>query len=199
MAREGRRAWPKQRNVLMSPGGCVAAQNREDEAEVSLHPEITDGTVQTVPEQIRVSTMDSEVITSPTRSPVSSYTAMTAPDEGISLTFVQSQEFNGVKCARIESTDKSSALCSVLGANPLLETIEGFIRRIWRTFDIDKICLVKKGGFLEPQEVVPSHPHIDQEGFITVRKKATAATAGNKNMPPAITVSHATIPVQNTF
>ena len=47
-----------------------------------------------------------------------------------------------------------------------------------------------------PQEVAPSH---DQEGFITVRKKATVATAGNITLLPATTVSHATTPVQNTF
>ncbi|KAJ8427448.1 LOW QUALITY PROTEIN: hypothetical protein Cgig2_023806 [Carnegiea gigantea] len=83
----------------MSLGSCVGAQNREEEAKVSLHPEIIDGTVQTPPEQVRVSAMDSEEITSPTRSPISSYAAMTDPDEGTSLTFVQSQEFNGITYA----------------------------------------------------------------------------------------------------
>ena len=39
-------------------------------------------------------------------------------------------------------------LCFVLGANPHLEVIEGFIRRMWRCFEIDKIYLVKKGVFL---------------------------------------------------
>ena len=61
-----------------------------------------------------------------------------------------------MKCARIQSKDvlpeieywKLAVLCSVLGANLPLEVIEGFIRHIWRTFDTDKICLVKKGVFL---------------------------------------------------
>ena len=39
-------------------------------------------------------------------------------------------------------------LCSVLGANSPLEVVMGFIKRIWKTFDTDKICLVKKGVFL---------------------------------------------------
>ncbi|KAJ8420630.1 hypothetical protein Cgig2_002710 [Carnegiea gigantea] len=43
---------------------------------------------------------------------------------------------------------KSVVLCSVLGPNPPLEVIEGFIRRIWKAFDIDKICMVRKGVFL---------------------------------------------------
>ena len=61
-----------------------------------------------------------------------------------------------MKCAKIETQDvqpeiefwKSVVLCSVLGANPPLEVIEGFIKRIWQNFDIDKICQVKKGVFL---------------------------------------------------
>jgi len=52
----------------------------------------------------------------------------------------------------------------------------------------------------EPQEVAPSHPHIDKEGFITVRKKAMTTTTGNMNLPPPAAVSQApTTPVHNTF
>jgi len=36
----------------------------------------------------------------------------------------------------------------VLGANPPLKVIEGFVKRIWKTLAIDKICLVKRGVFL---------------------------------------------------
>ncbi|KAJ8435573.1 hypothetical protein Cgig2_020035 [Carnegiea gigantea] len=249
----------------MSPGRCVAAQNRKDEAEVSLHPEQIDGTVQTSLEQARVSAMDPEVITSPTHNPITSYTAMIDPDEGTSLTFVQTQEFNEMKYAIIEPTDvmpkidywKTSVLCSVLGANPLLEGLDNLSKlgsvlgipiktdkytkdktflkyaRIlieiqledkfpeyiefvnqhnvvvrqrvdyeWKPIKCDFCkmyshikddCRKKPQTRIEwrqvvrqePQEAAPLHPHIDKEGFITVRKKATAATAGNKNLPPA--------------
>jgi len=41
----------------------------------------------------------------------------------------------------------NSVLCSILRENPYLEVIEGFIKRIWQAFKIDKICLVRKGVF----------------------------------------------------
>jgi len=39
-------------------------------------------------------------------------------------------------------------LCSVLGANPPFEVMQGFIKRILATPDIDKITHVCKGVFL---------------------------------------------------
>jgi len=39
-------------------------------------------------------------------------------------------------------------LCLVLGANPPLEVMRGFIKGIWATLDIDKIILVRKCVFL---------------------------------------------------
>ena len=81
---------------------------------------------------------------------------MTDPNEGTSLNFVYTPVVNGVKCAKIEpkyvqieiAYQNSAVLCSVLGANPPLEVVEGFIKRIWKAFEIDKIYLVKKGVFL---------------------------------------------------
>ncbi|KAJ8422257.1 hypothetical protein Cgig2_029100 [Carnegiea gigantea] len=339
----------------MSPGSSVTAYNREEEVEVSLYAKRIDGTVQPLFEQAGLSEKDSEVIISPSRTPISSYTAMTDPDEGTSLTFVQTQEFNGVKCARIEPIDvmpeidywKSSMMCFVLGANPPLQVLLGefggslvkkgvflvrfkFIHEqaivvqrgvyyfdnkpflvkpwneemdlntetlaslpIWVKFlDLDikywgLDSLSKLGSMLgtpiktdkyikdktflkyarilieiqlednfpeyikfvnehnvvvrqkveyewkpikcdfykmyghmkddcrkkpkpriewghivrqEPQDVAPSHPHIDKEGFITIRKKAMTTTAGNKNLPPEVAASQApTTPVHNTF
>ncbi|KAJ8426050.1 hypothetical protein Cgig2_011267 [Carnegiea gigantea] len=77
---------------------------------------------------------------------------MIDPDEGMSLQFIRTSTINGVKCAKIDSNDvtseieywQSAMLCFVLGANPPLEVIEGFIRRMWNAYDIDKICLVGK-------------------------------------------------------
>ncbi|KAJ8419800.1 hypothetical protein Cgig2_030529 [Carnegiea gigantea] len=139
----GIRVCPRQHSGLVSPGNSVAAQN--DEAEI-----------EDVIEQARVSAMALDKTISLTRSIISSYPSMINPDKGASLTFFQTQVVIGVKCASIESKDvlreieywKSAVLCSVLGANPPFEVIEGFIRHIWRTFDIDKIYLVKKGVFL---------------------------------------------------
>ena len=95
------------------------------------------------------------MINSPNRRLSSSYVALTDPDQGTFLKFIQSPVVNGVKCARIETTDvmpeieqwKSAVLCSILGANPPLKVIEGFNWCMWKTYDIDKICMNKKGVF----------------------------------------------------
>ncbi|KAJ8420802.1 hypothetical protein Cgig2_011601 [Carnegiea gigantea] len=65
-------------------------------------------------------------------------------------------EVNGTKCAKITPKDvyseleywQTSVICSVLGANPPLEVMEGFLRRFWHSQTIDKIGLVKNGLFL---------------------------------------------------
>ncbi|KAJ8431533.1 hypothetical protein Cgig2_009611 [Carnegiea gigantea] len=62
--------------------------------------------------------------------PAGSYAALVDPDEGSMLRFIPVAEVNGIKCPQIESADviseteywQSVALCSVLGANPPLET-----------------------------------------------------------------------------
>jgi len=123
-------------------------------------------------EQIRVTPapLDEEVLQ--IRNVISFCPAMTDRDEGTSLNFVHSPVINGVKCAKIEPQDiqseieywNSAVLCSVLGANPPLEVIEGFIKRIWQTFDIDKICLVRKGIFLVRFKKISDQSIVVQRG-----------------------------------
>ena len=43
---------------------------------------------------------------------------------------------------------KTSVVCFVLGAEPPLHVIDGFVKRIWGTTDIDKIGTVAKRVFL---------------------------------------------------
>lgn len=43
---------------------------------------------------------------------------------------------------------ESAVICYVMGANPPLHVIDGFVRRIWNAESIDKIGLVGKGVFL---------------------------------------------------
>ncbi|KAJ8429249.1 hypothetical protein Cgig2_026285 [Carnegiea gigantea] len=91
------------------------------------------------------------------------------PDEGTSLFFIAAPIINGKKCPELEPEDvasevdhwQSAVLCMVLGANPPLEVIDGFIRRIWGNYWIDKVSLVRPGLFLvrfdrihEQQEVI---------------------------------------------
>ncbi|XP_074292072.1 uncharacterized protein LOC141618910 [Silene latifolia] len=41
-----------------------------------------------------------------------------------------------------------AVMCFILGANPLWEVVEGFMRRIWTKFNIDKISFLPNGVFL---------------------------------------------------
>ncbi|KAL9241034.1 hypothetical protein vseg_015194 [Gypsophila vaccaria] len=43
---------------------------------------------------------------------------------------------------------KQAVVCFILGANPPWEVIEGFIRRIWTKFNIDKISFLPHGVFM---------------------------------------------------
>ena len=70
--------------------------------------------------------------------PISSYTSLVNPNEGNSLKFIPTSIINGTKCDKIMKEDvepkveywKNAVLCSVLGANPPLEVIRGYINRI---------------------------------------------------------------------
>jgi len=72
----------------------------------------------------------------PKRGTASSYASVVNPDEGTSLQFVQASTVNGMKYAKIETEDvipeieywQLEILCSILGANPPLEVMEGFFR-----------------------------------------------------------------------
>ncbi|XP_074318079.1 uncharacterized protein LOC141654864 [Silene latifolia] len=43
---------------------------------------------------------------------------------------------------------KQAVVCFILGANPPWEVVEGFIRRIWTRYNIDKISFMPNGIFL---------------------------------------------------
>ncbi|XP_074319851.1 uncharacterized protein LOC141656732 [Silene latifolia] len=43
---------------------------------------------------------------------------------------------------------KSSVYCFILGANPPWDVVEGFIRRIWANYPIDKVSFLPDGIFL---------------------------------------------------
>ncbi|KAJ8423024.1 hypothetical protein Cgig2_028227 [Carnegiea gigantea] len=194
MARGGRSGRPKRQTPFKGPVNTEAPQIREEETEVNPSQLQIDGTVQS-PQidgtvQSRVQEKDPIEANSPPQSPMRSYAAMADPDEGTSLSFVQSQWINGVKCARIEPVDviseikywNSSVLCSVLGANPPLEVMEGFIQRIWKSFAINKICLVKKGVYLVRFQHIHEQTTVLQRGVYYFNKKPFLVKPWNEEM-----------------
>ncbi|KAJ8422180.1 hypothetical protein Cgig2_015761 [Carnegiea gigantea] len=88
--------------------------------------------------------------------PHSLYASIVDPNEGTALDFVPISEINGIKCAKIALDDieeeiaywQNAVVCCVLGANPPVEVIEGFVRRIWSDYAIDKVMQIKKGLYL---------------------------------------------------
>ncbi|KAJ8424407.1 hypothetical protein Cgig2_031782 [Carnegiea gigantea] len=81
---------------------------------------------------------------------------MVDTEEGTDLKFVPTKLINGIKCAKIKKEDvmqeiefwHNAILCSVLGANPPFEVMQGYLKCIWVTYEIDKIIQVGKGVFL---------------------------------------------------
>ncbi|VFQ82333.1 unnamed protein product [Cuscuta campestris] len=72
------------------------------------------------------------------------------------LTFIQSEEINGQCVAKILEEDliedlgiwdQAIVLC-VLGANPPLEVIDGYVHRIWKGLSIEEVCFMKEGQYL---------------------------------------------------
>lgn len=42
----------------------------------------------------------------------------------------------------------SAVICYVVGSNPPIQVMEGFIWRIWKNFQVDKVAMVKKGIYI---------------------------------------------------
>jgi len=86
------------------------------------------------------------------------------PEEGTALKFVPLHEINRQHCAKIERIDvageveywSNAVICGVIGSNPPLDVMDGFVHRIWAGESIDKVLQVRKGVFLvrfhDPQD-----------------------------------------------
>ena len=89
-------------------------------------------------------------------NPISTYASLVDPEEGTELKFISTEFIEGKKIAKINKEDveqeiaywQNAVIFSVLGANPPFDITQGFIRRIWGNYDIDKMLQVKKGMFL---------------------------------------------------
>ncbi|KAJ8424486.1 hypothetical protein Cgig2_030694 [Carnegiea gigantea] len=87
---------------------------------------------------------------------VSSYPSLIDPGKDHSLKFIRSAVVNGTKCAKIEQQDviseveywSQAIICRVLGADPPLRVVEGYVRRIWHQYGIDKVVVATKGIYL---------------------------------------------------
>ncbi|RAL44517.1 hypothetical protein DM860_011794 [Cuscuta australis] len=72
------------------------------------------------------------------------------------LTYIKSEEINGQFLAKMSKDDliedlgmwdQALVLC-ILGANPPVEVIEGYVRRIWKDYKIEDVNYLKEGQYV---------------------------------------------------
>ncbi|RAL53703.1 hypothetical protein DM860_015431 [Cuscuta australis] len=74
----------------------------------------------------------------------------------LDLKYIPAEIIDGTPIARFSTDDviepgeywESALICCVLGANPPLEVIKGFLARIWKLYEIDDISFLKESQFI---------------------------------------------------
>jgi len=100
------------------------------------------------------------------------------------------QEINRQKCAKIEKNDimseveywSTAVICGVVGSNPPVEVIDGFVHRIWANKDIDKVVMARKGVFLLRFTNVQDKLVVILRGIYLFDKKPFVLKAWNKGL-----------------
>ncbi|KAL9247595.1 hypothetical protein vseg_021012 [Gypsophila vaccaria] len=77
---------------------------------------------------------------------------------------------------------KSAVVCFILGANPPWEVFEGFIRRIWTKFNIDKISFMPNGIFLVRFKSIDMQERVLQSGYYLFDNKPLIVKAWTKDI-----------------
>ncbi|VFQ91043.1 unnamed protein product [Cuscuta campestris] len=149
-------ANPKQRNESDKPESSISHTRDEIEQEApitsnAIQRDLEEAIEQTLPDGIHMEEgpevkLDAE--------PISYAEAVGKVD--CKLTYIEAEEMNGNRYARITEDDivtsatywDSAAVVCILGANPPLSIAEGFIRRIWKAFSIDEIKFSKPGQYV---------------------------------------------------
>ncbi|KAL9247606.1 hypothetical protein vseg_021022 [Gypsophila vaccaria] len=75
-----------------------------------------------------------------------------------------------------------AVVCYILGANPPWEVIEGFIRRIWTKFNIDKISFMNGGIFLVRFKSMDIKEKVLQSGYDLFDSQPLIFKAWSKDM-----------------
>jgi len=73
-------------------------------------------------------------------------------------------------------------LCGVLGANPPFEVIDGYVHRIWKAMDINKVVMVRKGVFFVRFTNLFDKMTVVQRGVYFFDKKPFIVKAWNEGL-----------------
>ncbi|XP_074318565.1 uncharacterized protein LOC141655379 [Silene latifolia] len=77
---------------------------------------------------------------------------------------------------------KQVVVCFILGANPPWEIVEGFIRRIWTKFNIDKISFMPNGIFLVRSKTLEMKEKVLSSGHYLFDNKPMIVKSWEKDM-----------------
>ena len=108
-----------------------------------------------------------------TETKIATHASIVDPNDETALEFIPVPVLNGVKCAKVEEEDieeevaywHNAVICCVLGANPPLSIIEGYVKRISKELAITKVVLVKKGLYLVRFEDYQGTLKVIQKGY----------------------------------
>jgi len=76
---------------------------------------------------------------------------------------------------------QNAIICSVLGANPPFEIMQGFISRIWGAYEIDKILQVRKGVFMVRFQDIQDNITVEKRGVHYFDAKPVVSKDGIPN------------------
>lgn len=195
MARGGRKGRPKHpidaSRVQKTPVAAKSVEKVVSPASSSSNKEPNETPI---PVAVAASSSPSSTVPEPS-SPVPelprpTYASLLDEDEGTHLRYIPAQVIDGRKCAQIEREDvaseieywQSAVLCSVLGANPPLEVMKGYINRIWGNYEIDKIILVKRGLFLVRFAQLQDKQAVEKRGVYFFDRKPFLVKGWNPEM-----------------
>ncbi|XP_062109857.1 uncharacterized protein LOC133821725 [Humulus lupulus] len=96
----------------------------------------------------------------------------------------------GTRTVRINEADiedevnfwNSSVVCWVLGANPPIQVMEGFFRRVWKNLGVDKVGLLKHGLYIVRFTSMESRDNVLARGYQFFDKKPLMIKAWDLNV-----------------
>ncbi|KAJ8444078.1 hypothetical protein Cgig2_025079 [Carnegiea gigantea] len=98
-----------------------------------------------------------------------SYASLVDPEEGIALKFIPLKAINGHSEFEYRYT---AVICGVVGANPPVDVIDGFVHRIWENMSIDKALQARKEVLLVRFNNVEDKMAVIQRQIYCFNKKA---------------------------
>ena len=76
----------------------------------------------------------------------------------------------------------TSVLCTIMRANPPIEVLEGFVRRIWNSYAIDKVIFVRRRLYLIRFQTMEDKLVVLQRGLYYFDGKSFIVKAWNVEM-----------------